>query len=165
MESKRRKAAEIGASASIRAAEMIVQMARGKARAAAAQVKRMRKQVKAAKQDFKRVKKVARQAKKSLKTAQTALSIAKTQIAKEVVRKAEPGPASTRPAVVRPRRQSATSRPRRKLPTRQETDREGATGSPAVCAQPTEFFPPGPAAATNVPAAISTASEPNAARP
>ncbi len=63
-----------------RAAEMILRMAQGKARAAAEQVKRMRKKVKAAKKDLKQVKKVARQAKKSLKAARSTFEIAKTNV-------------------------------------------------------------------------------------
>lgn len=89
MVTKTGKAAGPGTTAAMRAAEMMVQMARGKARVAAEQVKRMRKKVKAAKKDLKQVKKVARQAKKSLKAAQSTFEIAKTKVESKETRETQ----------------------------------------------------------------------------
>jgi hypothetical protein len=165
MESKIGKTAKFGATASVRAAEMIVKMAQGKARVAVEQVKRVRKKVKAAKKDFKLVKKMARQAKKSLKTAQSALNIARTQIVKEGSRKKEPVSASTRPAGVRPQSKAETTHSGRKRSLRKVTNREDAPHPQPVCAQPPERVPPVPAADVHVRVAPSPASEPNEARP
>lgn len=104
MESKIRKEAGTGTTAALRAAEMVVQMAQGKARTAAEQVQRMRQKAKAAKKALKQAKKSARRTKKSLKAAQTALEVAQTKLVKEEVRKPEPASPAIRPAIVRPRK-------------------------------------------------------------
>ena len=146
MVTKIEKAAGTETTAMVRAAGMMVQMARGKARAAAERVKRMRKKVKAAKKDLKQVKRAARQAKKSLKTAQSAFEIAKTKNENKKVREPQAASAAARPATVRARRK----RPSLKKAPDVEVALSPAPGSqpvvPSVCA-------------------TSMASEPNEARP
>ena len=140
MVTKTGKAAGPGTTAAMRAAEMMVQMARGKARAAAEQVKRMRKKVKAAKKDLKQVKKVARQAKKSLKAAQATFEIAKTNVESKETRETQ--------ATAVPKRA------RRKRSVLKKAPVVGIALPPATGSQPAD--PEG---------AMSTVPGPNEARP
>ena len=103
----------------LRAAEMIVKMARGKLRVAAVQVKQMRQKFKAAKKDFKQAKKNARQAKRELATAQAAFEETGAQAKKsQVARRTATAKANNKPAEVVRQKAAASKRSRSATGTR-----------------------------------------------
>ena len=148
MESKIGKAAGIGTTASMRAGEMMVQMAQSKARAAAAQVKLMRQKAKAFKKALKKAKKAARQARKALKATQSAFEISKTKTKSGNKEVREPKATSTAARL-------ATVRPRRKRPVLKKAPVVEIALQPPNGSQP----------ADQSGGAASTVSGPNEARP
>jgi hypothetical protein len=113
----------IGPKQAFRAAELLLKLARKKAKAADENAKRFRKKMKAAKKAAKRAKKAAKQAKVQLATAEQAFADAKAKIAEPILK--------TSPITLATKTKAVVARPARNRPIHKRKRPVVAASKPA----------------------------------